>query len=304
MWIRGKWILVLAGLGTVTGVAAGQQVADSAFVPEVGAPTHPEGRGPLVLVDGSHSNFHTVEGRFAPFARLLRRDGYRVRALTETLDAAGALKGAAVLVIANALGAGAGGAAPSGPAFTAREIAALRQWVERGGALLLIADHMPFPAAVRDVGSAFGIELVDGFASADTGFPGVMVFSRARGTLADHPITRGRTPSERIDSVATFTGEAFRPAGGEPLLTLGPGAVVFLPKIPWQIDSTTPREPAAGWSQGVVKRVGKGRIAVFGEAAMFTAQLAGPARAAVGLNAPEAGQNGRFILNLLRWLVG
>lgn len=300
---RPMWLLVLGVWGAVTGAAAGQQVADTAFVPEAGAPAYPVGTGPLVLVDGAHSNFHTIDGRFAPFARLLRRDGYRVEALNAPLDAAGTLQGAALLVIANALGASSGDVAPSGPAFTPQDVRALREWVERGGALLLIADHMPFPAAVRNVGTAFGIELIDGFASADTGFPGAIVFSRARGTLADHPITRGRTPAERIDSVATFVGEAFRAGGADPLLTMDEGAVVFLPRIPWQIDSTTPREAAVGWSQGVVKRVGKGRIAVFGEAAMFTAQLAGPERSPVGMNAPEAGQNGRFVLNLVRWMV-
>jgi hypothetical protein len=85
---------------------------------------------------------------------------------------------------------------------------------------------------------------------------------------------------------------------------MGPGAVVFLPEIPWEIDSGTPRKGAGGWTQGGVKRVGKGRIAVFGEAAMFTAQLAGATRAPVGMNAPEASQNARFVLRLMRWLAG
>ena len=47
-----------------------------------------------------------------------------------------------------------------------------------------------------------------------------------------------------------------------------------------------------------------GRVAVFGEAAMFTAQLAGPNAAPMGMNAPIAGQNARFALHVMRWLAG
>ena len=32
-------------------------------------------------IDGGHSNFHAVNGRYAPFARLLRRDGYVLEGL-------------------------------------------------------------------------------------------------------------------------------------------------------------------------------------------------------------------------------
>jgi hypothetical protein len=219
-----------------------------------------------------------------------------VRSLSGSLDES-VLAGVGVLVIANALGRD-----PVVYAFKTGEVRALKRWVERGGALLLIADHMPFPAAVRDLGEAFGLKLENGFASADTGFPGAIVFSRARGTLANGPL--GGDIDGAIDSVASFAGSAFPTDGLTPLLLLGPDAVVFLPDIPWEIDSKTPRKAAAGWTQGGVKRVGKGRIAVFGEAAMFTAQVAGPARTPVGMNSPEAAQNARFVLRLMRWLAG
>jgi hypothetical protein len=49
-------------------------------------------------------------------------------------------------------------------------------------------------------------------------------------------------------------------------------------------------------------KVGKGRVAVFGEAGMFTAQLAGPKQTPMGMNAPEAEQNHQLVLNLLHWL--
>lgn len=51
-----------------------------------------------------------------------------------------------------------------------------------------------------------------------------------------------------------------------------------------------------------MKEIGRGRVALFGEAAMFTAQRAGPERAPVGMNAPAAAQNAQLALNLVRWL--
>jgi hypothetical protein len=49
---------------------------------------------------------------------------------------------------------------------------------------------------------------------------------------------------------------------------------------------------------------GRGRVVVFGEAAMLTAQLAGPQRMPAGMNAPGAAHNSRLVLNTVRWLAG
>jgi hypothetical protein len=51
-------------------------------------------------------------------------------------------------------------------------------------------------------------------------------------------------------------------------------------------------------------RVGKGRVAAFGEAAMFSAQVAGQARRPMGFNNPEAAQNAQFVINVMHWLTG
>jgi hypothetical protein len=52
--------------------------------------------------------------------------------------------------------------------------------------------------------------------------------------------------------------------------------------------------------------VGKGRLAVFGEAAMFSAQImrGGNPPFRGGFNAKGAEQNKQFILNLVQWLAG
>lgn len=70
----------------------------------------------------------------------------------------------------------------------------------------------------------------------------------------------------------------------------------------WEFDHTTPRMPVTGWLQGAALEAGGGRVAVFGEAAMFAAQLVGPRRQPVGMNAPSATQNLQLLLNTLRWL--
>jgi hypothetical protein len=54
--------------------------------------------------------------------------------------------------------------------------------------------------------------------------------------------------------------------------------------------------------QGAVIVFGKGKVAVFGEAAMFSAQLAGPNKVPMGMNAPGAEKNAQLALNVLRWL--
>ena len=106
-------------------------------------------------------------------------------------------------------------------------------------------------------------------------------------------------------SVRSFTGQAFRaPAAAEPLLVLPATFVSLMPRTAWRFDSTTRRVPVGGWLQGAVMRVGAGRAAFFGEAAMFTAQVAGAERRPMGMNAPGAERNFQFVLNVLHWLAG
>jgi hypothetical protein len=88
------------------------------------------------------------------------------------------------------------------------------------------------------------------------------------------------------------------------LLILPEGYTLFLPEVAWVFSESTPRIPAVGLLQGAVVRHGQGRVAAFGEAAMFSAQLAGPKKTPMGMNDPTAGQNYRFALNLLHWLSG
>jgi hypothetical protein len=286
--------------------AAAQQLPDTAFNPRIAQPAHAEGRGPVVLIDEAHQNFHTAEGRYLAFARLLRRDGYVVRPNKSRLTRT-ALDGARILVIANALHERNRDEwdLPTPSAFSPDEVAAVREWVAAGGSLLLIADHMPFPGAVDHLAAAFGVFFVNGFAQDSTKQDGTLVFRRSTGSLGSHAIANGRAATERIDSVTSFTGSAFRTTVPvDTLLRLPPTTLVLIPQVAWQFSRLAPRLAGAGLLQGAVLTHGRGRVAVFGEAAMFSAQIAGPQRRPMGMNDPAAAQNAQFLLNAMRWLSG
>jgi hypothetical protein len=125
--------------------------------------------------------------------------------------------------------------------------------------------------------------------------------------LGDHPITEGREPGERVDSVRSFAGQAFRADRDvAPLLTAPHGSVLRLPRKAWVFKPDTPTLLAAGMLQGAAFEYGAGRVAVFGEAAMFSAQeqIGGEERKLMGMNRPDAEQNPQFLLNVLHWLSG
>lgn len=282
-----------------------QQIPDTSFVPSVSTAAFEPEHGPRVAIDEAHFNFHTADGRYAPFAQLLRRDGFVVSAGREPFSEA-ALADVDILVVANALNERnvEEWSLPTPSAFKADEIAAVRRWVERGGALLLIADHMPFGGAAADLAAAFGLAFTNGYASRPVPTRGFFVFNRADGSLADHPIARGGAAPEAVQSVATFTGQAFSATDARPVFVLASDAFLLMPTSADGISADTPRVPAGGLLQGATTRVGDGRVAAFGEAAMFSAQLAGPQRAPMGMNSPGAEQNGQFVLNVMHWLAG
>ncbi len=303
MCVRPALPLVAAGL--VAWPARGQQVADTAFSVHRTAPAY-AANGPVVLLDQAHANFHTLDGRYLVFGKVLRQDGYQVRPNRASFSAA-ALAGARVLVIANALHPSNTGRwkLPTPSAFTPTEIAAVRTWVAGGGSLLLIADHMPFPGAAGALAETFGVHMLNGFAYDSTRRVSRFAYTRASGRLSSSPLTDGRLPAERVDSVVAFTGQAFRvDAPGRAVMTLAPGTIVLEPRVAWQFSDSTPTAPGAGLLQGAITTLGKGRVAVFGEAAMFSAQVAGARRNPMGMNDPTAPQNARFLLNIMHWLSG
>lgn len=318
----------LLSLSLVASSARAQQVADSAFQYAGHEPAYAPGAGPRVCVDSGHYNFHTLDGRYYAFGRLLEGDGYRVRGHDRSFSAE-SLRECDIMVISNATGAAntEDWSFPHPPAFTTAEISAVLGWVRGGGSLLLIVDHSPMPGASGDLAVLLGAHMLDGYVAMEK-------FGRAidedalrqaaalwqvkvdelrqrlgePGKLGEHVILEGRDERETVNTVTTFTGHAFYPAERmEPLLVLGQdatGRAALTWNLPEAADDELPSFAVGGWLQGGALRMGEGRAVVLGEAAMCTAQLAGPQRVPMGMNHPLAPENARFCLNVVHWLSG
>lgn len=295
--------MAFGALAFTTGNA--QQIVDREFHPVVDQPEYKRDRGPVVMVDEAHFNYHTASGRYEPFARVLRLDGFRVEPFTKKFSSS-SLKRADVLVIANAVSetAAKNWSAQPSSAFNDEEITAVRDWVRQGGALFLIVDHKPIPGSNEKLAAGFGVKQWSNGYAQDPTSGGLITFERADGALGDSAITKGRSEAERVERVVTFAGSAFQAPGAQPILTFKGDAVSWLPEIAGKLEAGTPSVSVKGWQQGAVLRFGKGRVALFGEAAMFSAQRVGPAHEPNGMNAKIAAQNQQFLLNVMHWLAG
>ncbi len=120
--------------------------------------------GPAVLVDRGHWNRPAADPRLDGLMQLLAFDGYQVsRNRQEFVPEL--FRGTWVLVVVDAMG-WKGALRPLGlhlhaDAFSAAEVAAVSDWVNRGGALLLIADRPPAGEASQRLAGAFGARLMD-----------------------------------------------------------------------------------------------------------------------------------------------
>jgi len=283
--------------------AQGGQMADPDFDTKVAHPAYKK-NGPKVLFDEAHNNFHTASGRYKPFADLITSDGYQVTPNKQKFSLE-TLKGFKILAISNALGAQRmGSAEASNRAFTDEECDAVLDWVRAGGSLLLIADHAPMGAANQILGQRFGVEMSKMFTVDEQNYdkesenPGFIVYTRESGRLVDHPLTRGRNPSERVSKVIAFTGQSLKgPAGSVAFMKLADTAQDRMP------GPDSKPVSAAGRAQGIVLKLGKGRAIFLGEAAMLSAQITGPDKTKFGMNHPGI-DNRQLALNIMHWLSG
>jgi len=295
--------LLLVVAASTLSISLAQQVADPNFDTKVANPAYKK-NGPKVLFDEAHNNFHTAGGRYKGFADLITSDGYQVTPNKEKFSSA-VLKGYDLLVIANAMGAAQMNTPEaSNPAFTDAECDAVRDWVKGGGSLLLIADHAPVGGANQILADRFGVHMSKMFTAdpqnyeKDTDNPGFIVYTRESGRLADHAITRGRNDSERVNKIIAFTGQSLKGP---------PDSFAFMKLADSAVDAMPGQNPnpssAAGRAQGIVLKLGKGRVVLLAEAAMLSAQLAGPNKMAFGMNRPGI-DNRQLALNIVHWLSG
>ncbi|HEV7389886.1 MAG TPA: hypothetical protein VGN73_14870 [Gemmatimonadaceae bacterium] len=187
------------------------------------------------------------------------------------------------------------------PAFDRVEIDTIRSWVERGGSVLLVADHHPYGASASTLARALGVDMTGGFAEASNIDPAHprdrsrLVYSRDNGLLANHAITNGRSKEERVSRAMTFTGQSLGTATGVPLLLLGDSAVDYVPAPPGFQNRS-----AKGRSQAVAIELKKGRAVVMGEAGALTAQIDDRGNQ-FGMQLP-GNDNQQFALNIVHWL--
>jgi hypothetical protein len=293
--------LTIPGLLCVLSLFA-QQIPDTLFSPPIVNPAYLAQQGSSIFIDEVHNNFHTLSGGFRPFAKVLEKDGYILKPLTQTFSAE-TLEPAKIVVVANAVHSDnlQRWSLPTPSAFTDGEVTALNDWVKAGGSLFLIADHMPFPGAAEKLAASFGIKFYNGFARSEKN-KGIDIFKLGSG-LEECSLTKGRNGAERVTFVQTFTGQAFQvPEEAVRVITLDQEYEILLPQTAWEFTKLTPRLPADGFVQGAYLRYGSGRLVVFGEAAMFTAQQNGKNK--FGMNSNTASQNMQFLLNTIHWLDG
>ena len=272
---------------------AGEQRNDPSFSPVVANPRFTKSNAPTVAIDEGHFNFHTMGERFKPFADVLKADGCSVVAHKGRFTGK-SLSAVDILVIANAISV-----KGSDSAFTKDEIDVLKSWVTNGGALMLLADHQPYGEFASMLADAFGCKMSDGFVR--RGDSGRIVFSHDNGQLSEHAITRGLEKEKPVTSVKSFTGQALKLSEQfTSLLSLGEGSTLRYDDGQSGEAAAKPQD-VSGWSQGGVAKLGKGRIAIFGEAGMFSAQISAAHRK-MGMVAEGAEQNQQFLLNVIRWL--
>lgn len=282
-----------------------QQIADDNYNPVILNPEYDSGKGSVVFIDEGHHNFHTKNGRYKAFANLLERDGYIVKRYKGDFEKKELVKGK-ILVISNALNKinEKQWFLPVHSAFTKAEIEVLEKWVHEGGCLFLIADHMPMAGAAIDLAAKFGFEFTNGFVF-DIISNGPAFFNLQERTLTECIITKGRDTTESVEQIATFTGQGFKiPNDATSILTFSKNYINMLPDTAWLFNEETLKFNVEGWSQGAYKKYGKGKIVAFGEAAMFTAQIAGPEKIKMGMNNEVAPENYKLLLNIIHWLDG
>lgn len=284
-------------------MAISQQRPDTTFSFTIESPRYTPGAGSTICIDSAHNNFHTLDGGFSPFARVVREDGYRVIDSNKSITIE-RLEECDIYLIVNPLHESNIGnwTLPNPSAFTEQEIMDLANWVNSGGKFFLIADHMPFAGAAYDLGKSFGIEFSNGFATLEKEQNQPDIFSFENDRLKESPIT-----GDGLTSVTSFTGSAFTyPEEALPVMVFKEGDFSLEPEVAWQFEEDTQTLDLGNYAQGVLIERGKGKVAVFGEAAMFTAQVINQGREnefRVGINNTGlAPQNLDFLLNLIHWL--
>jgi hypothetical protein len=259
---------------------------------------------PKVLFDEAHKNHHQIEKTYKPFATLITNDGCVVKSTDKANDKT-ALANTDIYIIGTAMGKEDPG---DKPPFSQNEVDEIEQWVKDGGSLLLITEHFPFGLAMTPILSKFGLQVHNGYTE-DTLLNNkevrdALLFTKSKGNLnTTHPILAN------VEKLNTFTGSSVKgDSTWTQLLIFTQNAQNYNVKVEVKKnggDITTSVEyadfyTAKGFSQGICKQYGKGKIVVLAESAFITAQFDKNGNK-YGMNSPDE-DNKQFVLNLIRWL--
>lgn len=297
---------LLATFATAPALAQ-RQLPDLEFAFANDHPAYPADGGPVIALSTLNSPL-VQRGGYDPLLKLARTDGFRAARVDGTL--AEILAGKPdILVVINAYSRNFADFPAMDPpsAYSDADIEAVRKWVSDGGSLLILADHAPFGGGSSKLASAFGFTFLNGHVaeekSAQAGYVRVDIdFTPQNGLSTDHPVTDGGTGRRKIGHYFAFGGQAFiPPEKAKTLLRIPDGwSAIFSYAIERELRNA-PRIDASGMSQGAVSEFGSGRLAVFGEAGGFSAQIVdGTDR--FGFSSPQGRDNPDFALSLLRWL--
>ena len=174
--------------------------------------------------------------------------------------------------------------------------------------MLLITEHFPFGLAMSPLLNKFGVQVHNGYSEDsllnNKNVKDALLFTKSKGNLnPTHPIL------DKVERLNTFTGSSVKgDSTWTQLLIFTPNAQNFNVKVNVKKDAgdiTTSVEyadfySAKGYSQGICKEYGKGKIVVLAESALLTAQFDKNGNK-YGMNSPDE-DNKQFVLNLIRWL--
>jgi len=265
-------------------------------------------KGKRIIIDEGHNNLHTIKTTYITISGVLNAAGLKVMGFHGRFNKQN-LSSTDLLIISNPFGdvidtivARARAAqqpfrwsdASSKSAYSNEEAVAIEQWVKSGGSLFLILDHAPNPRAGQFIAEAFGVDIRNVATydklyrdpAVDTTAATTIIFTRSKGLIGKHAIMDG------VDSVTTATGSSLiGPAHSETLLYLPTTAI----DQDWLADTRKYRiRSAAGRTQGVAFKYGKGRVVVLGEASMLNAE---------STSVKNRG-NWQMTLNIIKWLTG
>jgi hypothetical protein len=284
-----------------------QMINDSTFDASVSHPKYKKVKGPTVLIDAAHHNFIVEMGLAKPLIDVATADGYRPK-IDSALFTKAYLDQYKLVVITPAMPFkfGSKKEVTLESTFTLAEIDALHDWVAAGGSLVLLSEHAPIDKSMTPLLNKFGIQSSIGIIwdslNCDKsiqmkGFQTLLKFNKENGLLnTDHPITKGERSGEQIDAIVSYGGSGLTGPSYTSLFNLSTTS---------EIKRWNGINPAgSATSQGLVGKVGKGKLVALGDCNGFTAMyipMGDGKKLYAGMQVTDHHWK-QFVLNTLHWL--